>query len=51
MWPIAGSNSISVLDLKTRREAAQVGVGEEPAAAKLSPDGKTLVVANRQGNS
>jgi YVTN family beta-propeller protein len=47
----AGSNSISVLDLKARREIAAIGAGEEPAAVRLSPDGKTLVVANRQGNS
>jgi DNA-binding beta-propeller fold protein YncE len=40
-----------VLDLKARREIAQIGIGEEPAAARLSPDGKTLVVANRHGNS
>jgi YVTN family beta-propeller protein len=47
----SGSNTISVLDLKARREIAQIGAGEEPAAARLSPDGKTLVVANRRGNS
>ena len=45
----SGSNSISVLDLKSRREVAQIGVGENPAAARVSPDGKTLVVANRGG--
>ena len=47
----SGSNSISVVDLKARREVAQIGVGEDPAAARVSPDGKTLVVANRGGNS
>ena len=47
----SGSNSISVVDLKSRREIAQVGAGEEPVAARLSPDGKTLAVANRKGNS
>jgi YVTN family beta-propeller protein len=47
----AGSNTISVLDLKARREIAAIGAGEEPAAARLSPDNKTLVVANRRGNS
>ena len=47
----AGSNSISVVDLEKRREAAQIGAGEEPVAARLSPDGKTLAVANRGGNS
>ena len=47
----SGSNSISVLDLKAHREVAQIGVGEDPAAARVAPDGKTLVVANRGGNS
>jgi YVTN family beta-propeller protein len=47
----AGSNSISVLDLKTRREIAQFGAGEEPVSARISPDGKTLVAANQKGNS
>lgn len=47
----SGSNTISVLDLKTRHELAQIGVGEAPSAARVSPDGKTLVVANRGGNS
>ncbi len=47
----SGSNSISVLDLKTRREVALIGVGEDPAAARVAPDGKTLVVANRRGSS
>ena len=47
----SGSNSVSVVDLKSRRETAQIGTGEEPAAVRLSPDGKTLAVANRKGNS
>jgi YVTN family beta-propeller protein len=47
----SGSNTISVLDLKARREIAVIGTGEEPAAARLSPDNKTLVVVNRRGNS
>jgi YVTN family beta-propeller protein len=47
----SGSNSVSVVDLKARRETAQIGAGEEPVAARLAPDGKTLVVANRRGNS
>ena len=36
----SGSNTISVLDLKARREIAAIGAGEEPVAARLSPDGK-----------
>ena len=43
----SGSNTVSVLDLKARREIAVIGTGEEPVAARISPDGKTLVVANR----
>ena len=49
--PNSGSNSVSVVDLKSRREVAQIGAGEEPVAARLTPDGKTLLVANRRGNS
>jgi DNA-binding beta-propeller fold protein YncE len=40
-----------VIDLKARREIAAIGAGEEPVAARISPDGKTLAVANRKGNS
>ena len=47
----AGSNTISVLDLKARREIATIGAGEEPVEARPSPDGKTVVVPNRRGNS
>jgi YVTN family beta-propeller protein len=47
----SGSNSISVIDLKARREVARFGAGEQPDAAVPSPDGKTLVVANRGANS
>ena len=47
----AGSNTISVLDLKARREMATIGAGEEPVEAVASPDGKTVVVPNRRGNS
>ena len=47
----AGSNTISVLDLKARREIAAIGAGEEPVEARITPDGKTVVVPNRRGNS
>jgi YVTN family beta-propeller protein len=47
----SGSNTLSVLDLKARREIGVIGVGEEPVAVRLSADGKTLVAANRHGNS
>ncbi|UWZ82755.1 YVTN family beta-propeller repeat protein [Occallatibacter riparius] len=46
-----GSNSVSVVDLKNRREIAQIGTGEHPATARVAPDGKTIVVPNRTGNS
>jgi YVTN family beta-propeller protein len=47
----SGSNTVSVLDMKARREIAVIGTGEQPSAALASPDGRALVVANRQGNS
>lgn len=47
----SGSNSVSVVDLKARREVAQIGAGEAPAEARVAPDGKTVVVPNRAGSS
>jgi YVTN family beta-propeller protein len=47
----SGSNSVSILDLKAHREVAVAGTGEGPGVTRLSPDGKTLVVTNRLGNS
>ena len=47
----AGSNTISMLDLKERRVIATIGAGEEPVQARPTPDGKTVVVPNRRGNS
>jgi YVTN family beta-propeller protein len=47
----SGSNSVSVVDLKARREIAVAGVGEGPGLARISPDGKSLLVTNRVGNS
>jgi YVTN family beta-propeller protein len=47
----SGSNSVSIVDTKARQEIAQIGAGEEPVAARVSPDGRSLVVANRRGNS
>ena len=40
----SGSNSVSVIDLTARREIAQLAAGDQPVAARLTPDGKTLVV-------
>jgi len=47
----SGSDTISVLDLKARRELTQIAVGSQPVGARVAPDGHTLVVANRRGNS
>ena len=47
----SGSNTISVLDLKTRREIGQISTGGEPDSVRIAPDNKSLVVANQQGNS
>ena len=47
----SASNSVSVVDLKARREVAVIGTGEEPVAVRTSPDGTTLAIANRRGNS
>ena len=47
----SSSNTISIVDLKARREIAVIGAGEEPVEARVSPDGKTLVIPNRAGNS
>jgi YVTN family beta-propeller protein len=47
----SGSNTISILDLKARREIETVDAGQGPVAARISPDGKSLVVADLRGNS
>jgi YVTN family beta-propeller protein len=47
----AASNSISVVDLKQRREVERIGVGERPVSVRVSSNGKAVVVANRDGNS
>ena len=47
----SASDSISQIDLVARRETAQISAGEEPVIAKLAPDNKTLVVANRKSSS
>ena len=40
------SNDVSLLDIATGRETARIPVEREPVDAALTPDGKTLVVAN-----
>ena len=47
----AGSNSVSVIDLKARRDVGEIGAGDGPVDARITPDGRTLVVANRRGES
>ncbi len=49
--PIPVPTRISVIDLKARHEIAQIGTGEQPGAVRVTPDGNTVVVANRGGNS
>ena len=39
-------DSLSVLDLKTGAEVARIVLPSEPVAAMLTPDGRTLAVAN-----
>ena len=47
----SGSNSVSVIDLKARREIGQIGVGDTPVDAVVSPDARTVVVPNRGAGS
>lgn len=47
----AGTNNVSIIDLRTRKILGMVGVGEQPETLAVSPDGATLAVANRAGNS
>ncbi len=47
----SGSNTVSVLDLESRREVGVFGTGEQPGEAKISPDMRSLVVVNRTSGS
>jgi YVTN family beta-propeller protein len=47
----SGSNSVSVIDLKARREVAQIGAGDKPVAARLAPMAKLWWSPTRRGNS
>ncbi|MEN6324112.1 MAG: c-type cytochrome [Proteiniphilum sp.] len=40
------SNDLSVIDLKKHRETARIPMAREPKSVILSPDGRTVVVAN-----
>jgi YVTN family beta-propeller protein len=48
---LGGENAVAVVDLKTRALAGKWPVGREPWHLALSPDGKTLAVANTRGAS
>ena len=45
------SNAVSVLDLATGKTVAVIRTGIAPYRLRLTPDGKTLVVANRGGRA
>jgi YVTN family beta-propeller protein len=45
------SNNVSVLDLGLRREIGVIGAGEGPGMARVSHDGKTVVISNRTSGS
>jgi len=47
----AGSNNVSVIDLKKRREIEVIGAGEQPGLARIAPDMRSLVVTNRGSGS
>lgn len=40
------NNNVEAIDLKTGKEMARIPVAREPVSAALTPDGKTLLVAN-----
>ncbi|MHB8864645.1 MAG: hypothetical protein ACYC6N_19745 [Pirellulaceae bacterium] len=44
-------NNVSILDLPTGTEVAQLSLGREPITAALTPDGRTLLVANHLPDS
>jgi len=46
---LGGEDAVAVVDLKTRTVANKWPVGREPWRLALSPDGKTLAVANTRG--
>jgi YVTN family beta-propeller protein len=46
----SGSGTVSVIDLRARRQRASVEVGGVPMGIALTPDEKTLLVGTRTGN-
>ncbi len=51
MWPTPAPTPSPSSTSSARREIAVIPAGEEPVSARISPDSKSLVVANRRGNS
>jgi YVTN family beta-propeller protein len=49
--PNSASNTVSVLDLTTRKEIATVAAGEGPGVARVDPGNRTLIVTNRVAGS
>lgn len=47
----SGSGTVSVIDLRNRRQRGSVDVGGVPMGIALSPDEKTLYVGTRTGNA
>ena len=50
-WPTPAPTLFRLSISRPAAKRREIGAGEEPVAARLAPDGKTLVVANRRGNS
>jgi YVTN family beta-propeller protein len=48
---IANDGSVSVIDLETGREIAQIVVGLHPSGMLVTPDGKHVVVANASSDT
>jgi YVTN family beta-propeller protein len=48
---VASSGTVSLVDLKERKEIAQIEVGLHPAELKLSADGSRLYVANANSDT
>ncbi len=46
----SGSGTVSVLDLRARRQRASIDVGGVPMGIALTPDGRTLLVGTRTAN-
>src|SRR3990172_7061459 len=45
-----GSNTVSVLEINSRRVLASIEVGAEPDALALTPDGRYVLVLGSQSN-